>query len=450
MTTAVESVHGALAEIAGEARLVSEPSKCAARSVAGKVPRQIVDAPSAESVAAVLKLASEHDLAVIPYGNGTKLTLGCPPSRYDLALSLKELNSVKHYEPADLTIRVEAGMKFGDLQNFLGRDRLWLPLDPRGGANATIGGILATNSAGPLRLRFGSARDMVLGIKVATTEGKLIKSGGQVVKNVAGYDLCKLLVGSYGTLGVIVEASLKLYPRPASRATWVLEPGTLGLARDLRRRILNSPLEPLRVALLNAEASDLLRKGPLAGDAHGVELWIEAGGSPSILERHARDLAEMGGSVGVRSRLVSGQTAEDCWYRLINFDQLFAGSFPEVLVLKASLPLASSEQFLSVAQQGAEGEEVKMAGFAQVGISVVHLGLWGDKLGKVADRLVTNTRKAAESLGGALVVEQYPNGFIGERDVWGAPGDSLETMRRLKAAWDPKGVLSPGRFVGGI
>ena len=450
MTTAVESVHWALAEIVGEARVVSEPTACAARAVAGRVPRHIVDTPTAESVAAVLKFASDHDLAVIPHGNGTKLALGCPPSRYDLALSLKDLNPVRHYEPADLTISVEAGMKLGDLQDFLGRDGLWLPLDPRGGANATIGGILATNSAGPLRLRFGSARDMVLGIKVATTEGKLIKSGGRVVKNVAGYDLCKLLVGSYGTLGVIVEASLKLFPRPASRATWVLEPGTLGLARDLRRRILDSPLEPLRMALLNAEASGLLWNGPHSGDALGVELWIEAGGTPSILERHAKDLAEMGRSVGVRSRLVSGQAAENCWFRFINFEQLFADSFPEVLVLKASLPLASSEQFLSLAQQGAEGEKVKMACFAQVGISIVHLGLWGDSLGEVADRLVTITRKAAESLGGALVVEQYPNGFNGERDVWGAPGDSLETMRRLKAAWDPKGVLSPGRFVGGI
>ena len=116
-------------------------------------------------------------------------------------------------------------MALGDFQEFLGRERLWLPLDPLWRGKGKLGGILATNSAGPLRLRFGSARDMVLGIRVATTEGKLIKSGGRVVKNVAGYDLCKLLVGSYGTLGVIVEASFKLFPRPASRATSVLEAG---------------------------------------------------------------------------------------------------------------------------------------------------------------------------------------------------------------------------------
>jgi len=450
VTTAVGSVHSALAEIVGESHVVSEPAACAGLAVAGRIPQHIASPPTAECVAAALKFAAEHDLAVIPCGSGTKLALSSPPRRYDLALSLKELNHVWHYEPADLTITVEAGMKLGDLQDFLVREGLWLPLDPRGGASATLGGILATNSAGPLRLRFGSARDMVLGIKVATTEGKLIKSGGRVVKNVAGYDLCKLLVGSYGTLGVIVEASLKLFPRPAARATWVLEPGTLGLARDLRRRILNSPLEPLCMVLLNTAASGLLRNGLHGGEAQGMELWIEVGGSPRILERHAKDLAEMGRSMGVSSHRVSEPTAESCWARLRNYEQLFADFFPEVMVLKANLPIASCEGFLSLAQQGAEGEEVKMASFAQVGVGIEHLCFWGAKLGTVADRLIKNSRKAAASLGGALVVEQYPNGFDAERDAWGAPGDSLEAMRRLKAAWDPKSVLSPGRFVGGI
>jgi glycolate oxidase FAD binding subunit len=439
-----------LAAIVGESRVVSEPAACAAMAIGGRIPQYVLYPPSAESVARALKFAADHDLAVIPRCNGTKLGLGNPPCRYDLALSLKELNRVPHYEPADLTITVETGMILGDFQHFVGREGLWLPLDPLGGARASVGGILATNSAGPLRLRFGSPRDMVLGIKVATTEGKLIKSGGRVVKNVAGYDLCKLLVGSYGTLGVIVEASLKLFPRPAARATFVLEPGTLAIARDLRKRILNSPLDPLCMVLVDSGALGLLQNGLHPGEARGPELWIEVGGSPTILERYATDLAEMGRSMGIPAHQLEEQTAESCWVQLRNREQLFAGSFPEVMVLKASLPIASSEEFLSFAQQVAAGEAVKIASFAQVGVGTVHLGLWGDKLGAVVDRLVMSTRKAAASLGGALVVEQYSNGFNGKRDVWGPPGDSLEAMRRLKAAWDPKGILSPGRFVGGI
>jgi glycolate oxidase FAD binding subunit len=432
----------------GEAQVVSEPAACAAWAVNGRVPKYGVEPQTAECVATVLKFAADHDLAVIPRGSGTKLDFGSPPTRYDLSVSLRKLNRVRHYEPADLTITAEAGMKLGDLQNSLGREGLWLPLDPRGGAAATIGGILATNSAGPLRLRFGSARDMVLGVKVATTEGKVIKSGGRVVKNVAGYDLSKLFVGSQGTLGLIVEASFKLFPRPASRATWVLEPGTLGRARDLRARILNSPLEPLRMVLLDSGASALFRQGAHPREEPG--LWIEAGGSPKILERHAKDLAEIGRSMGVASRRMDEPAEQGLWDQLIDFKQSLETLHPEVMVLKAALPIAGSEQFLSLVRQAAEGERLGMAGVAQPGVGIVHLGLWGGRVEEVASRLVLNARKSAESLGGALVVEHYPAGFQGERDVWGAPGDLLQTMRGLKAVWDPRGILSPGRFVGGI
>ncbi len=150
-------------------------------------------------------------------------------------------------------------MKLADFQHFVGRRGLWLPLDPAGGSRASIGGILATNSAGPLRLRYGAPRDMVLGMKIATTEGKVIKAGGRVVKNVAGYDLVRLLTGSYGTLGVIIEATFKLFPLPPERATFVFATRTLEIARNLRQRILHSPLEPLRMMLLDAKASTLAR-----------------------------------------------------------------------------------------------------------------------------------------------------------------------------------------------
>jgi glycolate oxidase FAD binding subunit len=204
------------------------------------------------------------------------------------------------------------------------------------------------------------------------------------------------------------------------------------------------------MVLFNSEASALLQDNRRLEGAQGLELWIEVGGSSRILERHARELAELGLSMGVPSRQLNEQTAERCWVRLRNYDQLFANSCPDFMVLKATLPIASSEEFLSFAQQEAEGEGVRMASFAQVGVGIAHLGLWGDKLGTAAGRLVTNTRKAAANFGGALVVERYPRGFNAERDVWGPPGNFLEATRRLKAAWDPKNTLSPGRFVGGL
>ena len=448
MTTATASVPSSLTAIVGDSQVVSDPRACAAAAAGGRVPQHIVEPSGSENVAAVLQFCADHDLAVIPRGSGTKLALGNPPRRYNVALSLRQLNQVWHYEAADLTITVGAGMKLGDLQEFLGRDGLWFPLDPSGGASATIGGILATNASGPLRLRHGAARDMVLGMKVATTEGKLIKSGGRVVKNVAGYDLSKLLIGSYGTLGVIVEASLKLFPRPAGRATWVLEPGTFEAARDLRRRILNSPLDPLRMVLLNRRASSRLQNAGEAEGEHSLELWVEVGGPSPVLERCARELVEMGRSVGVQGHRLIEPAAENYWRRLIDFPALWEDF--DALVLKSTLPTATCEQFLSLAQQGAERERVNLAGMVQPGVGIAHLGLWGETLASVAERQVTDLRKAAEDLGGALVVERYLKDFNGKWDVWGSAGDSVESMRKMKAVWDPRGILAPGRFVGGI
>src|SRR5438874_271420 len=146
-------------------------------------PSHLATQASPKEVAAVLQCAADHELAVLPCRNLTKIGIGHPPRRYDVALSLKEMNRVWYYEPADLVISVEPGMKLGDFQHFVGRHRLWLPLDPAGGARASLGGILAASSSGPLRSAYGTPRDMVLGMKIATTEGNVIKTGGRVGKN---------------------------------------------------------------------------------------------------------------------------------------------------------------------------------------------------------------------------------------------------------------------------
>src|SRR5215472_548971 len=254
MIEAVEEIQADFASIVGDSHASAEPEACAVFAVDGVAPRCVVYPPCAEEVAEVLKCASSHGLAVIPVRNGTKLATGAPPRQYDVALSLKDMNQVWYYEPDDLVVSVEPGLKFGDLQHFLARHNLWVPLDPAAGERASVGGILAANSTGPLRLRYGGPRDLVLGMKIVTAEGTIVKTGGRVVKNVAGYDLAKLLIGSYGTLGVIVEASLKLHPQVGGRATWVIEPATLAAAREFRRALLRSPLTPLRVVVMNAPA----------------------------------------------------------------------------------------------------------------------------------------------------------------------------------------------------
>ncbi len=431
--------------------MATDEATRASLDVDGKIPALVVYPAAAEQVAVVLAFASDHDLAVIPCRNATKLGVGNPPRRYDIALCLKEMNRVSHYEPDDLTVSAEPGMEFGDFQRFVSGHDLWLPLDPPGGARASLGGIVATNSTGPLRLLYGAPRDMVLGMKIATCEGKLIKAGGRVVKNVAGYDLGKLLIGSYGTLGVIVEVSFKLYPLPARRATFVMPTGTLGIARHLRRRILHSPLSPMRMVLLDALASARIRRGtPLAGEANEPEIWVQFGGSERVLERCVRELEELGAAAGARLHRLSGENAELIWSRISGFRGWLAEAYPGAVILKAVLPDSSSEEFLSRACQEAENEIVTLLSSVQMGVGIVHLGFLGDYALPTAPSLIERLRRAAQGLGGALVVQHCPAGVRERVEVWGAPGDDFEVMAKLKATWDPKGILSPGRFVGSL
>lgn len=451
MAPAAEILRAEFAGTVTEAQLSSEASVCEQFSVDEKVPDCVVFPKSAEQVALILKCAAEHKLAVIPCGGATGLGIGSLPSRYDICLCMLNIAHVGYYEPSDLTAGIGAGMRLDDLQNLLSRDGLWLPLDPPGNGQATIGGIAAMNASGPLRHFYGAPRDMVVGMRVANANGKLIKTGGRVVKNVAGYDLGKLLIGSYGTLGVITEVNLKLFPLPAERRTFVLSSGTLGIARDLRRSILTSPINPLRMVLLDAEAARMVCS---AGQLDRVELepqlWLEAGGSKSVIDRTWKELDALGRAVGAGVRAYDGANVQSAWQAISDFSNWLGKNYPGALVLKGTMPISSCEEFLSLAQQEAQNEKVRMASVVQSGVGILYLGL-PDSVG--TDRmagLIGRIRKAAEKAGGALVLISAPADLKAQLDVWGAPGTSFELMRRMKAAWDPNGVLAPGRFVGSI
>jgi FAD/FMN-containing dehydrogenase len=283
-------------------------------------------------------------------------------------------------------------------------------------------------------------------LKIATTDGKIAKTGGRVVKNVAGYDLGKLLTGSFGTLGVIVEASLKLFPKPPERATFAMRAGTLGIARDLRRSILRSPLDALRLVLLDSPATALLDDSARTQEHAGAELWIELGGSHRVIERCERELGQLASAVGAQLARLEG--AEEAWGRVSNLPHWLQQKYRDVTILKGALPLVATEEFLSHAQQEAEAERIALASFAQVGVGIVHLCALQETMSANLVGLVARLRQAATDHGGTLAIDHCPGDLKGHVDVWGAGGDDLGAMRRMKAVWDPNGVLSPGRFLG--
>ena len=449
-STAPELIRTQFSTALEECQITSKPAVCESYQIEGRVPKCVVYPRSGEQVAAVLKCAADRDLAVVPCRNLTKAAMGNPPARYDVALSMKDMNRVWYYEPADLVVSAEAGMKLGDFQHFVGGDKLWLPLDPQGGVRASLGGILAANASGPLRQLYGSPRDLVLGMTIATTEGKLVRIGGRVVKNVAGYDLGKLLIGSHGTLGVIVEASFKLHPLPAGRTTFVLSCHTLAEARDLRCRIQECGLEPLRMALLDQAAAALVRSEISADRIGGLELWMEAAGSPRIIERYARTAEEMARKGGVRVHREQADAAERAGLRISDFHLAIRDCYPGLVILRAALPIAISEQFISQAQQIAAGESVRLAIIALVGVGSVRVYVLEPPESAALPGFVESFRTLAVALGGALIVESCSPELKSRVDVWGPAGDDFPIMRSLKQTWDPKGILAPGRLLGGL
>ena len=451
MAAVAEAIRAEFAGIVGNGHLTANDTARGQLAIDGRVPDCVVYPYSAEQVAQMLRCAAEHDQAVAACGGATSLGIGNIPRKYDVALCMRNITNVRYYEPSDLTAGIGAGMKLADLQNLLSRDGLWLPLDPPGDGQATIGGIAATNASGPLRQFYGAPRDMVVGMQVAITEGKLIKTGGRVVKNVAGYDLGKLLIGSYGTLGIITEVNLKLFPLPSERRTFILSTGTLGIARDLRRNILRSPIDPLRMVLLDAEAARMVYSASRLDHAgHEPQMWLEAGGSQSVLDRTRKELDALGRAVGAKVCAHEKESAQAAWQVISDFSNWLGRACPGAVVMKSTVPIASSEEFLSLAQQEAQNERVRMASVAQSGVGILYLGLLDSlKVSQMAG-LIGRIRKAAEKAGGALVVVSAATDLKAQLDVWGPPGSGFDLMRKMKAAWDPKGILAPGRFLGSI
>ena len=261
-----------LAEIVGPAHCLGGADR-APYVVDGRTPCGIVLPGSADEVARVVRAAAAAGVPVVPWGGGTQMSRGTPPRDGALVVGLRRLGRVLEHEPGDLTATAEAGITLDALQAALGTGGQWLPLDPPAPGSATLGGVLAANAAGPRRQGYGTARDLVIGMRVVAADGQLIRAGGKVVKNVAGYDLVKLYIGSLGTLGIIVDATLKLRPRPeAEGACWATF-ASLDAAAGAAVILAGSELGPVALTLLDARAADAC--APVVG--------LPAAAAPAVL-----------------------------------------------------------------------------------------------------------------------------------------------------------------------
>lgn len=430
MSVVASGAGAALAAVLGE-RLATDRAACAAAAVDGLMPRWVARPASVEELARVLAVARDEGLAVAPRGSGSALELGWPPARLDLVVDLRGLDRILEYHPDDLTVTVEAGVTGGALAARLAARRQALPLDPPGAASRTIGGIVATQASGPLRLRYGAPRDLLLGVRFVQADGVITWGGAKVVKSVTGYDVPKLLAGSLGSLGVLAELTLRLHPVPESERTAVVVVPDAARAGDVVARLLDSTVQPARVEYLDAAA--LAACGVADGGA-GLAVSI-ATVEEAVRAQHAT-VERLAGDAG--GRVVRAPAG---FWPAYERAQLGAGG----AVLRVATLVTHVPDVVALVGDVA-GAAGSVTGSAALGLLRVTLRPDAD-----AASVVTRLRAAVAPVEGSVVLERAPRALREAVDPWGpvAPGP-LALMRALKAEFDPRGVLNPGRFVGGL
>jgi glycolate oxidase FAD binding subunit len=378
---------------------------------------------------AALRGCAEHDLAVVPAGTGLRLGYGSVPERVDAVLSTSRMTAIVEHAAADLTLTVEAGATLAAVNEHLAPYGQWLPFDPPRAAETTIGGLVAANAAGPSRLAFGTVRESLIGIRALLADGTLVKSGGRVVKNVAGYDVQKLLVGSLGTLGVIVEATFKLQPRP--RTMKIVGWRGAGL------------VELVRAGLRLADATNPPRAVEVSFGGGDPILVAELGGEYDEIADAERKAAEIVASLGYDRR---DDGAAEAALRAIREP---ADPRGDSVVLRAGTRRDRLDAWLGTALARAGSVAASMRGHAHAGIGVARVELEAAER-EPAAMLVAALRDEARCSGGYLVVERAPAAWKPALDVWGPPPAGFHLMKGIKAAFDPRRLLAPGRFVGNL
>jgi len=412
-----------------------QPSALSSHAVDGKQPGLVCSPGTPDQIAAALRVCSEAEASVAPWGGGTAIRVGNPPRRVDVVIELSRMNRLIEHDDANLTATVEAGMTLADVQQSAARSKQFLALDPPFPTRATVGGIIATNLNGPRRSCYGSVRDLVIGMKVVLATGDQIKAGGKVVKNVAGYDMCKLFVGSLGTLGIMTEATLRMAPTPESAATWIAS-GTLPQALHFADELSHSQLLPAAVFLLRRqalEASDGARR------AWQVAVWTE--GFEETVARHFRDLQAMAARMNLNTEILRDNVHDQFWNEIRDFPLQ-----SDRLVYRITAPRGSVTELVK-AVEAWEPAELVPAIVGDMAMGTVWIATTeNNESAEKFSRLVSLAREHR----GHVVMLAAPPDLKEGVDVWGSPPPTLSIMREIKQQFDPKGLLNPGRFVGGI
>ena len=481
MVETTEKFKG-LTEILGKENVITEPEDTAEYAVDNVAPKAVVFPKNTDQVADVVKFSNRENLAIVARGSGTKMAMGNPPRKLDLVVCTARMNHMLDVDTSNLTMTVEAGVKFRDIQARLAtqEDRCYLPLenlgaesdeiicsdrshsgcfipiDPPYANKATIGGIIATNSTGPRRLFYNLPRDSIIGIRLVAPNGDILGSGGKTVKNVSGYDVSKLMVGSMGTLGILCEMTMRLLPLPEKMQTLLVSFATFSKASAFAERIFGTTLLPAAVEIMNGEAYNHLvmddipefdSKGYVA--AVGLEAFIPAVGR---MRTEILDMAKSGGA-GTEA-VLEEDDHRFFWLPMSNLSATLDKKFSGLIKAKLNYPLSLGKGIIESGESIFSQANLDYIFQTHAGNGICHTGLLIDKKDTAA------TDKAVAALGqllgrcrevdGNLIIQSAPADVKDKLKIWGEIGSNFVVMKRLKNQLDPTGIMSPGRFVEGL
>jgi glycolate oxidase FAD binding subunit len=378
---------------------------------------------SGAELAELVTIANRDRVPLIVAGNSSKLDWGGIVRDVSTIVSTQELDRLIAHAIGDLTITVEAGMQFAKLQAMLATAGQFLPLDPAYPDRATIGGIVATANTGSLRHRYGGVRDLLLGMSFVRADGKIAKAGGRVVKNVAGYDMMKLFTGSYGTLGILTEVTLRVYPLPANTGTVILT-GTIAKLAQVAKILLSSTLTPIAVDVVSTAFSQQLEI------SNTPSLVVKFATIPASIAEQSAQLLDIAKGLGLKGGIWQGEQAERLW------NGIQTGIWGKTAICcKLGVRLTAAAATIEYIDRSTNNTAT----------AAIHLNSGIGACTLTEPSLISPLRSHCESAGGFVSVLQAPRDLKQQLDVWGYRGNSLPLMRSLKQQFDPLGILNPGK-----
>ncbi len=442
-----------LACFVGAEFVTEDPARLAEFAIDEVTPRAVLSPGSAEQIAVVLEYAHANGLVVAPAGGFTHQHIGGIPEKIDIVLRTERLKDVEHYDPGDMMIGVGAGTTLAEVEGRIEPHRQIFPLAAPQPGKCTVGGALAVAAHGPLKHGYGGVRDFCTGIRFVTADGKLAKAGAKVVKNVAGYDLMKLLIGSYGTLAIVTGASFKLFPRPRQTRTFVAEFARLEEALAHRERVLQSPLAPLCLEIVSPHAQMLIQENPQrgaaqagatrAGQADGAwRILLRAGGSDRVLARYR---AELGAAVSYEAH-----DDVELWRTITEFPHLLVERSQNAMLLRVDVALQDVGPALEAAERAALDNNFLCAAVGRIGVGSLLVGFTPVAVDPPAAMQYVNAvsfLRGALRRDGAAMVLRCPVEAKRHFSIWGGTPNDLEVMKALKLAFDGKNILNRGRFL---